>query len=208
MGAKKTYNGIDVSHWQGVIDFSKIHDIDFAIIKVGGSDKGFYKDNKFERNYKGFSDLGIPVGAYYFVGKNFKSSLDGKADANRMLRLIEGKTFDYPIVLDLESTDPKHISGVTDACISFLDTLEDAGYYAMIYGSDISTFKDRVQIDRLVAYDKWVARYGSEPKFVKSYGIWQNSSSGKVDGINGRVDTDVSYKNYPSIIKKAHLNGY
>lgn len=207
--ARKTYKGIDVSHWQGIIDFSKLpEDLDFAIIKVGGSDKGFYKDGKFERNYNGFTDRGISVGAYYFVGKNFKTSQDGKADAQRFLSLIKGKIFDYPICLDLESTSPRDIAGVTQACISFLEELEKNGYYAMIYASDISGFKDRLYIEKLAKFDKWVARYGSEPKYVKSYGIWQSSSTGVVPGINGNVDTDISYKDYPSIMRKNHLNGY
>lgn len=86
--------------------------------------------------------------------------------------------------------------------------MESWGYYVGIYASDISGFKSRLYLDDLKAYDKWVARYGSAPKYVPSYGMWQYSSSGSVPGINGRVDMDYSYNDYPSIMKKKHLNGF
>ena len=87
--------------------------------------------------------------------------------------------------------------------------MEAAGYYAMIYGGDIFSFKDRLNLDRLDEFDKWVARYGSEPQYVKEYGIWQYSSTDYVDGITeNTVDKDVAYKNYPEIIKNAGLNGF
>ena len=86
--------------------------------------------------------------------------------------------------------------------------MEAMGYYVGIYASDISGFKDRLNINQLNAFDKWVARYGSEPKYVKNYGIWQYSSSGVVDGIKGRVDVNYSKVDYPGIIKTHHLNGF
>ena len=63
-------------------------------------------------------------------------------------------------------------------------------------------------INELDAYDKWVARYGSEPKYVKQYGMWQSTSSGRINGYNGNLDGDVAYKDYSSIIKNAKLNGF
>ena len=74
--------------------------------------------------------------------------------------------------------------------------------------SDISGFKDRLNINQLNAFDKWVARYGSEPKYVKNYGIWQYASDGRIDGIKGRVDVNYSKIDYPGIIKTHHLNGF
>ena len=70
-----TIKGIDVSHWQGTIDWNKVKKagIEFAIIKAGGSDAGFYTDSKWEANYKGAKAAGIPIGAYYFVGYKMSS---------------------------------------------------------------------------------------------------------------------------------------
>lgn len=201
--------GIDVSKWQGVIDWPEVakSDIDFAIIKAGGSDAGFYKDSHFETNYEGARAAGLHVGAYYFVGPKFLTTTDGIADAVRFLNIIHDKKFDMPICLDIESTLPSEKTGATDAAIAFCDYLEDAGYYVSIYASDISGFRDKLQIDRLRDYDKWVAKYSTAPPtYVPRYGLWQYSSTGKVIGISGNVDLDVAYMNYPQIIRNARLN--
>ena len=112
------------------------------------------------------------------------------------------------MICDLESTSPKDKSGATEAVRAFCNILEDAGYYAMIYASDISGFKERLSVDMLIGYDKWVARYGSNPTYTKKYGIWQYSSTGNIRGIQGKVDLDRAYKDYPAIIKAHHLNGF
>ena len=202
--------GIDVSHWQGTVDFKKVKKsgIDFAIIKAGGSDAGFYKDSRFERNYEKARDANIFVGSYYFVGPNCVSFSDGVADAERFLQIIKGKNFDFPVVLDIEKTPVYKRNGATDAAIGFCETLENAGAYAMIYASDVGGFKDRLVLSRLTAFDKWVARYGSRPKYVQQYGMWQKSSRGTVDGIKGFVDLDDSYVDYPAIMERKKLNRF
>lgn len=206
--AKTTY-GIDVSHWQGSIDFKKAAKvIDFVIIKAGGSDAGFYKDSKFERNYEKARENGLNVGAYYFVGKNCTSYADGVADAKRFLEIVKGKTFQFPLFLDIETTPVHKRQGATDAAIGFCETLEKGGAYAAIYASDIGGFKDRLVLSRLGAFDKWVARYGSKPKYVSKYGMWQKASNGRIDGIKGNVDLDEAYLDYPSIMARTGLNNF
>ncbi len=202
--------GIDVSHWQGVIDWLSVKEsgIEFAILKAGGSDDGFYTDSTFEQNYKEAKAVGLPVGAYYFVGSLCTSRADGIADAKRFLEIIKGKSFEYPVYIDLESTNPAAKAGATEACIGFCETMEAEGYYCGIYASDVSGFAERLDITKLQKFDKWVARYGSKPQFVKTYGMWQYSSTGTVSGISGGVDMDESYMNYPEIIKGAGLNGF
>lgn len=203
-------HGIDISHWNKIINYDRIaQSVDFIILKVGGSDKGFYMDREFMKNYIALHhERDIPCGAYYFVGRNCIDRKSGETDAYKMLDMISGLTFEYPIYIDLEATSPKHKVGATEACKGFCDVLESAGYYAGIYASDVSGFRERLYLHELDRYDKWVARYGSRPKYVKEYGIWQSSSSGKIDGIIGNVDLDVCYKDYPAIMKRAHLNGY
>lgn len=205
--AKKTH-GIDISHWQGIIDFKKVAEVfDFVIIKAGGSDAGFYRDKKFETNYKKAKEAGLCVGAYYFVGKDCTSYAAGVADAKRFIELLAGKSFEYPVYIDIEQTPIVKRQGATDAVIGFCETMETAGYYVGVYGSDISGFKDRLVLSRLSAFDKWVARYGSKPKFVTKYGMWQKSSKGVVAGIKGNVDINEAYLNYPAIMARKHLNG-
>lgn len=202
--------GIDVSRFQGMIYWDKVKadGIGFAIIKAGGSDDGFYTDSAYERNYAGAKAAGVPVGAYYYVGRLCISREDGIADAKRFLAMLEGKQFEYPVYIDLEETDPKNKAGATNAVIGFCETMEAAGYYCGIYASDISGFKDRLELSRLTAFDKWVANYISQPGYVGSYGMWQRSSQGRVNGITGNVDIDESYLDYPAIIKANGLNGF
>ena len=202
--------GIDLSHWNKIINYDIVsRQVDFIILKAGGSDKGFYKDSTFEKCYDEFYEQrGVPVGAYYFVGRLCIDYRSGVQDAVRMLDIIKDMHFEYPIYIDLEATSPKHIVGATEACKGFCDTIERAGYYAGIYASDVSGFRDRLYLDELQRYDKWVARYGSLPKNVKEYGLHQYSSSGSINGIIGRVDLNHAYKDYPSIMRRAHLNGF
>jgi GH25 family lysozyme M1 (1,4-beta-N-acetylmuramidase) len=150
----------------------------------------------------------MPIGAYYIVGPLCISREDGIADAKRFLAMLEGKQFEYPVYIDLETTSPETKTGTTDAVIGFCQTMEAAGYYCGIYASDISGFKDRLELSRLAAYDKWVANYISQPGYVESYGMWQRSSQGRVDGITGNVDIDECYQDYPVIIKVNGLNGF
>lgn len=201
--------GIDVSSWQGNIDFQKVKasGIQYVILKAGGSDAGFYTDKRFFDNYVKATQSGLHIGAYYFVGKNCKSSADGLADAMRFASIVKDCILDYPLYIDFEAPDSSNKQGNTDAVNSFCAYIESCGYYAGIYASDISGFKDRLYIDQLNRYDKWVARYGSEPKFVKSWGMWQATSGGNVPGIAGHVDIDYSKNDYASIIRAHHLNG-
>ena len=204
------YRGIDISHWQGAIDWAKVKaaSIQFAIIKSGGSDAGFYTDPRWEENYKGAKANGIAVGAYYFVGPGCISVADGQADAERFLAQLKGKQFEYPVYIDVEATPASKKAGATEAVIAFCGAMEAGGYYAGIYSSTYSGFRDRLDDSKLTPFTHWVAQYASKCTYGGSYGIWQYSSSGQVNGISGRVDMDVSYQDFPSIIKAGGFNGY
>ena len=133
------------------------------------------------------------LGAYYFVGSGFISTGDGIADADRFCDMLDGTGIPYAI-LDLESTSPDDKDGVTDASIAFMDRCVERGYKTMIYASDISGFQNRLHLDRLDGYKKWVARYGSEPQYVSDYAMWQYSSSENIEGIpDNTVDCNYLY---------------
>lgn len=205
-----TIKGIEVSHWQGTIDWNKVKKagIEFAIIKAGGSDAGFYTDSKWEANYKGAKAAGIPIGAYYFVDKDCVSAAAGKANAERFLKILKGKQLEYPVYMDNEAQPASARAGITEATIAFCETMEDAGYFVGIYGSAYSGFKDRMDDSKLTDYAHWVAQYASKCTYSGEFGIWQYSSKGEVDGISGNVDMDYGYIDYPSIIKSKGFNGY
>lgn len=204
--------GIDISHWNVVKDFNQVKasGIDFVILKAGGSDAGFYTDVQFENYYRLAKLAGLDVGAYYFAGKNFYGWKSGEADAMRFARIIKDKKFEYPVYIDIEltSTASNMVEKATDAAIAFCRYMEDQGYFAGIYASDISGFRERLQLERLTQFSKWVARYGKKPQYVEDYAIWQKSSTGKVPGIIGNVDMDISNTDFKKLIVNKHFNGY
>ena len=202
--------GIDISQWQGSIDFKKVKEsgIDFVIIKAGGSDSGFYKDKMFETNYREAKAAGLSVGAYYFVGKKFYGVVSGVADAERFVKILEGKEFDYPVFLDVETTDARFKEEATDAAIAFCETMEKHGYFVGIYASDISGYREKLNHDRIKEYTHWVARYGKDPVVCEEHSIWQYTSKGIVAGISGSVDLDESNTDFSKIIKEKGFNGY
>lgn len=203
--------GIDLSRWNIVTSFDdvKASGIDFVILRAGGNNGGYYKDPKFELYYKAAKKAGLKVGAYYDTGSDFISSAIGFNCANHMLQLLDEKKFEMPIYADIETVTTVQRAGATEAAIAFCNKLEENNYFAGIYASDISGFKDRLILDKLEGrYTLWVARYGKAPEYVKNYAIWQKSSTGSVEGIKGNVDLDECTVNFSSIIKKKHLNNF
>ena len=207
--------GLDISSYQSNINFDAIknNDIKFLILRAGftgyGTGVSYNKDNSFESFYSNAKSRAIPVGAYWYSCANTYQK--GVNEANYMYNnCLKGKQFEYPIYIDVEDNhwQKNNKAGVNQAIKGFCETLENKGYYVGIYASDISGFKEMMNINELTNYDKWVARYGSKPQYVTSYGMWQSSSSGRISGYNGNLDVNESYKDYPSIIKGAGLNGY
>ncbi len=200
--------GIDVSHWQGKIDFNKVKAAgnQFVIIKAGGSDAGLYKDVKFDTYYNDAKRAGLHVGAYYFAGKSFWVNGMGLSNAQHFLRLLEGKIFDMPVYLDIEMIPNGKRWEATNEAITFCDWIEKHNGFVGIYASDISGFEGMLQKTRLERFTWWVARYGGKP--TNQYAIHQWTSSGRVNGITGKVDRDNCIVNFPKIITKKGLNQF
>ena len=214
--------GIDLSQFNIVTDYDAIKQAgyDFAIIRAVGSKSGkHYHDSRFELHYDGCKAAGLHVGAYAY----FQPHLSGFNYLDDALYFLDtfraDMQFDMPIYLDVESwtnlkgktkgTKEKIKAIQTDYVVDFCDTIEKRGFYSGIYGSDISTFKDMINIDAVGHYTWWVARYGNKPAYAnngKNMGIWQATSTGSVPGVVGDVDIDECYKNFPDVIKKYHLN--
>lgn len=203
--------GIDLSRWNIVTSFDdvKAAGIDFVILRIGGSNGGFYKDPKFELYYKAAKKAGLKVGCYYDTGSDFISSPNGHAVAKHMIGLMKDHQFEFPVYADIESTATTYRFEATKAAIAFCMTLEQADYFAGIYASDISGFKDRLDLSQLQdRFTLWVARYGNKPTYVKNYDMWQKSSKGSIKGVITDVDLDECTVNFSSIIKKKHMNGF
>ncbi len=207
--------GIDVSKHQGKIDWDKVKadGIQFAMIRLGyGGDIRNQDDEYFERNVREAERVGIPWGAYlYSYALNVEQA---KSEAEHALRLLEGKKPTFPIAFDMEDADGyKKKNGMpsnaelVEICYTFLDEVEKAGYYVTLYASK-SWLENQLNSPKLDRFDKWVAQWGPKCTYSGPYGIWQYSSDGKVNGIASRVDMNIAYKDYPSIIKNAGLNGW
>jgi GH25 family lysozyme M1 (1,4-beta-N-acetylmuramidase) len=202
--------GIDVSEWQGFVDWSKVKmtDTKFAILRAGYGREISQKDKQFENNYKGCKAVGMPCGVYWY---NYAvTPEEAKREAAVCLEILKGKQFEYPIYYDVEEQKTLALGKDKVSAIikAFCEELEKAGYFVGLYMS-ASPLNAYVSEDVKRRYVIWVAHYGvSKPSYNGSYGIWQNSSTGKVNGISGNVDTDIAYESYPTIIKSAGLNGY
>lgn len=201
--------GIDVSKWQGDINWKKvsISGVDFAMIRSSfGSE---HVDEKLKQNVAGCEKYGIPYGFYHYTYA--KTKAEAKNEAHFFLKTIKNYNPEYPVVLDIEEEFYKSMSRkqVTNVIVAFMEVLEDAGYYAMVYNSP-NFIKACIDDSRLKKYDIWIACWGDEERlnslYDGHYGMWQYSSTGSVNGINGNVDMDYSYKDYAAIIRRNGLN--
>ena len=201
--------GIDVSKHQGNVNWShvKTDGVKFAIIRAGYGKEISQKDPQFENNYAGCKSNGIPCGAYWY--SYAMSEAEAKQEAAVCLKVIAGKTFEFPIYYDIEENKQFALGKEKCSAIAkaFLETLEKAGYWVGIYSSKsfLSTyFTDEIRRN----YAVWVAQYNKLCTYCGQYGIWQKSSTGKVYGIAGNVDINECYFDYSTAIKKAGRNGF
>lgn len=203
--------GIDVSAWQKNIDWDKVKaaGIKFAILRCGyGSDIATQDDAYFSRNISECERVGMPYGVYLYSYANTVKK--AKSEAAHVLRLIKGHKPQYPIYYDLEDGDTTgkcSKSAILEIAKAFVNTLEAQGYWVGIYANKYwnTTYLTDTWYD---CKARWVAQYNSECTYNGEYGIWQYSSTGKVDGISGNVDMNYAYVDYPALIKNAGKNGY
>lgn len=195
--------GIDVSAWQGEINFNKVKKsgYEFVILKAGGNDDGFYTDRYFESNYKAAKKAGLKIGAYYFVNRDF-SAKNAQKVAYVFYEIVKNKAFDLPLFIDVETTATNAKITVTEGINIFCSYLHQKGYKTGVYASAISGFVDRINESYLHPFIyKWVASYSYKPINVGkngTYCIWQKSSTGRVNGINGNVDINECYVDFKS----------
>ena len=201
-----SYTGIDVSKHNGNIDWSKVSKsgVDFAILRAVvrgyGTEGRLLEDESFTKNAKEALENGLTVGAYVFSEAiTIEEALE---EAELVLSLIKPYDIKGPIVIDIEDIEndtgrnenlsPKEL---TDIVLAFCDKIKEEGYTPMIY-CNIKGFLGMLEFERLEGIEKWYAYYGDELYFPYDVSIWQYSANGNVDGINGSVDLNVSFKKY------------
>ena len=193
--------GIDVSKWNGEIDWDKVRNsgVEFAIVRAGyrGSVTGaLVEDPYFAANMKGAAASKMPVGVYFFT--QAVNEVEAVEEASAVLRLVKEYQLDYPIFIDTEGAggngraDGLDVETRTLVCEAFCRTIENAGYEAGVYGSR-NWYNNNLHADALEKYCIWLAEYRSAPLYQGYYQMWQYTSKGSIDGIEGNVDMNVSY---------------
>lgn len=194
--------GIDVSKHQGKIDWKKVSaGIEFCIVRAGYGKSASQKDERFEENYKGCKDNGIPCGVYWY---SYATSVEqAKEEAKTCLSILAGRELQYPVYFDIEekTTFAKGKETVSEIAKAFCDETEKAGYWAGIYMSASPAAEYLTDAVRN-RYAMWIAdyRYKDKAHYSGPHGVWQSSSTGRVNGISGDVDTDICYTDYPTAI--------
>lgn len=202
-GERVSHKGIDVSRYQDKIDWEKVADdeVEYAFIRLGirGYTEGeILEDETFRNNIRGALENDIDVGVYFFT--QALSVEEAEEEAEFVIESIAPYRVKYPVVLDVEAVTNSKARGNdltseerTEYCIAFCEKIKEAGYTPMIYGN-LKTFMLMLDIEKLEEYDKWFAYYDESYYFPYDFKIWQYTNKGKVAGIKGEVDLNVSFE--------------
>ena len=204
-GEESSYFGIDVSAYQGDIDWDAVRSdgVEFAILRIGvrgyGEEGNIKLDEKFFDNYEKAHKAGLDVGVYFF--SQAISPEEAQEEAKFVLEQLDGRKLEYPVVFDWEPatvTDPEDVPRTEDvmpgtltlSAISFCETIRDAGYDSMIYlGKKLAYLK--YDLRQLGDYPVWLALYSTDLTYICDFDMWQYGY-GEVDGIEGDVDFNVA----------------
>lgn len=192
-----TMKGIDVSQWNGNIDWAKVKksDVDYAIIRVGYGDNYTYQDDTyFKKNADACVANKIPFGVYiYSYSMNTSQAL---SEANHVLRLIKGYKLDFPVYYDLEDYSQTKLSKTTLGSMAktFCNAIQKEGYEVGIY-ANLNWWNNYLTNSAFnnTSWYKWIAQYNYQCDYKKSYTMWQCTSDGTVSGMSGRVDLNFWY---------------
>lgn len=201
-GTTLTSFGIDVSKYQGQIDWKKVKDdgVKYAFIRLGfrgyGEEGTIVLDECFKDNAREAAKHGIKTGVYFFT--QAVTTEEAVEEANFVLKHIKDYDISYPVVFDTESISKSARAENLDAkerteiAKAFCDTIAEAGYTPMIYAS-LVWYVTELDLAQLTDYKKWYAGYELEPGFPYEFDIWQYSSKGHVNGISTDVDVNMSF---------------
>ncbi|MBO4459295.1 MAG: hypothetical protein J5778_01410 [Clostridiales bacterium] len=193
-GPRGTMVGIDVSKWQGDIDFNKVKaaGCEFVIMRCGVYyEKEFKLDPTFEKNYANAKAAGLKVGIYY--ASTDATPEEVKENANKLIDALNGDKLDFPLTFDWENFGhiQRYKMSLNELC-NLYDVFEEAcnerGYETMLYASKYYLTEIWKPADSVTV---WLAQYSKKVTYTGSYYMWQVSDCGKIDGISGPVDMDI-----------------
>lgn len=188
------HRGVDVSHWQGDIDWDKARADDVDFVMLGTRYKGD-TDPKFRENAEQAVKSGVKIGAYIYSYATTPEEAEQEADF--ILKLIKDYPISYPIAFDAENE--KTLGSLPKAQISaivhaFCKKISDAGYYPILYANDY-WIQNKLDMPSLSQYPVWVAAYERTPKYDRHV-MWQGTDSGAVAGVQGNVDIDLQFVDF------------
>lgn len=210
------YRYIDVSRYQGAIDWAQVAAAGYkgAMLKTVSTNHklskradGLYIDPTFETNYRNAKAAGLDVGVYYYTYATSEAMAD--AELALLRQAVRGKELTLPVAVDVEDNRLGNLDkqSLTDLAAYALHEVEQLGFYAQLY--TYTSFANAhlfVGGAALHPYDVWLADYtGKTPKVGFKYNAHQHTSKGRVPGISGNVDLNVTTLNYPKIIRKKGL---
>lgn len=186
--------GIDVSAWQGDIDWATAKNyVDFVIIRAGyGSNYVAYDDTKWYRNVEACERYGIPYGVYLY---SYATDLnEAHSEADHLIRLLSGHRPTYPVYIDMEDkvTASAGRNMAINVALTVCDRIRAAGYTPGVY-ANLNWWRNYLNDSRFDNYERWVAQYNYRCDYDGDYRIWQYSSNGSVPGIAGYVDMNYDY---------------
>uniref|UniRef100_UPI00405787F3 GH25 family lysozyme n=1 Tax=Acetatifactor sp. TaxID=1872090 RepID=UPI00405787F3 len=194
--------GIDVSKWNGVIDWDAVKNsgVSYVIIRCGyrGSSQGMLvEDPKFKTNIEGAIRAGLKVGVYFFTQAT--DEIEAVEEASFVLDQIKNYRISYPVFLDVESSGGRgdRIDKTTRTAVikAFCETIQRSGYTAGVYANK-TWLNQKMNVSELSSYKIWLAQYAATPTYTGRYDMWQYTSNGRISGIRGDVDLNLSYLGY------------
>lgn len=203
--------GIDLSHHNTVTDWNAVKNsgVEFAIIRTSYGWEKWDKqtDKKLKEHIAGAKSVGIPIGAYHYSYAT--TPQEALKEADFFINKLAGTQWEYPVFIDFEDKCQVKLNNEqkTEIILTFLQKLQEAGYYTGYY-TFLNWHRGNLNTKRLGGHELWIAHWNSTCDCTSPYGIWQYTSDGSVTGIDGRVDMNRCYVDYPSIIKGMHMNGF
>ena len=205
-----TKKGIDVYNGTGIVNwkFVKESGYDFSMIKA--TEGHTLADKSMSRNLTGAAAAGLHTGVYHWMHAVTEEEV--KKESEFFLNVIKGCKLEYPVALDVEQDAILRLSKekLTDFVVSWCDKVEKAGYYVAVY-ANLNVLRNHLDWNRVKRFDLWLAQYHHTMSNDFPASIWQYSETGRVPGVKngtGNVDLNLSFKDYPTIIRRGGFNNF
>ncbi|WP_195199225.1 glycoside hydrolase family 25 protein [Faecalispora jeddahensis] len=202
--------GIDVYNGSGTVNWSQVFAAGYRFAMIKASEGHTLADASMARNLAGAAKAGLHTGVYHWI--HATTVAEAIREADFFLKLIRGCKMEYPIALDIEQNTILRLSkdALTDVVLAWCQRVQQAGYYVVLY-ANLNVLRNHLVWERIKQYDIWLAQYNATMSKDFPVTIWQHSETGRVPGVRGGtgpVDLNISYKDYPSIIRMGGYNNF